>query len=260
MVGYCKSLGYRMQQIIVYVDKGVDGVALKHTVKSLQQEIDKTRYSLKRMDADTLKEGGWEKETALLVIPGGRDIFYHEALDGKGTDKIRSFVEQGGSYFGLCAGAYFACDAIEFEKGGISQVCEKRSLKLYPGLAEGPAYGNNKYRFDGLQGIEAAHVSWKDKKHLHVYFNGGCHFEGAAQHPNVKVLGSYLELENDPPAIIQCSVGKGNVVLSGVHLEYGIPLLHRSNPYVERIFPLLEKSEEMRKTVFREILQSLNVL
>ena len=55
-----------MQQIIVYVDKGVDGVALKHTVKSLQLEVDRSRYELKRVDAHSIKEGGWEKETALV--------------------------------------------------------------------------------------------------------------------------------------------------------------------------------------------------
>lgn len=249
-----------MQQIIVYVDKGVDGVALKHTVKSLQAEIDKERTVIKRMDSQAVKEGGWEKEAALFVIPGGRDVYYHDLLDGKGTDKIRSFVENGGAYLGICAGAYFGCSAIEFEKGGSHEVCEKRSLGFYPGIAEGSSYGKNKYRYDGLQGIEAAHVSWKDKSRFHVYFNGGCHFINASQYSDVKVLSSYLELENDPPAIVQCKVGKGSAVLSGVHLEYSVPALYRNNPYIERILPLLEKGERMRKEVFREVLHSLNVV
>ncbi len=33
------------------------------------------------------------------------------------THKTTGFVEQGGSYLGLCAGAYYACTAIEFEAG-----------------------------------------------------------------------------------------------------------------------------------------------
>lgn len=106
-----------MQQIIVYVDRGVDGVALKHTVKSLQQEVDPAKHAIRRMDAKELKSSKWESETALLVIPGGRDIYYHEALDGEGTWKIRHFVEQGGAYLGICAGAYFGASAIEFERG-----------------------------------------------------------------------------------------------------------------------------------------------
>lgn len=243
-----------MQQIIVYVDKGVDGVSLKHTVKSLQQEVDTTRYPIVRMDAAGLKEKSWEKETALVVFPGGRDVYYHAALDGKGTDKIRTFVAEGGTYLGICAGAYFAATSIEFEKGGSLEVCDKRSLMLYPGTAEGPAYGKNKYRYDGLQGIEAAHIAWKEKSRFHSYFNGGCRFLNANNYPNVKILGSYLELEGDPAAVVLCHVGKGLAILSGVHLEYSAAMLHRNNPYIERVLPLLEKGEASRKSVFREIL------
>jgi biotin--protein ligase len=244
-----------MQQIIVYVDKGVDGMALKHTVKSLQQE---TNIALKRMDASQLKTESWEKETALIVFPGGRDIFFHVALDGEGTDKIRSFVENGGAYLGICAGAYFASEAIEFEKGGSLEVCGKRSLMLYPGLAIGPAYGNNKYRYDNLHGIEAAHVSWNDNR-FHAYYNGGCTFVDADKYSNVQILSSYLELESEPPAIVLCHVGKGKAMLTGVHLEYGIRHLQMNNPFIDRIFPLLQKGEEIRRKVLREILQQLHV-
>ncbi|HEX2579300.1 MAG TPA: BPL-N domain-containing protein [Rhabdochlamydiaceae bacterium] len=245
-----------MKQIIVYVDLGVDGASLKHTVKSLQREIDPAHYRIRRMDSKTLKSEGWEQETALLVVPGGRDVFYHEALDGQGTSKIRKFVEEGGSYLGICAGAYFGAEAIEFEKGGNSEVCAQRSLAFFPGLAEGPAYGKNKYRVDGLQGIEAARVSWKGD-HFHVYYNGGCQFIGAHEVPGVSVLSSYLELEGDPAAIISAEVGKGKVILSGVHFEYSVLALQRNNPYIEKIYTLLEKGENQRSQVFRETLSYL---
>jgi len=245
-----------MKQIVVYVDLGVDGVALKHTVKSLQQEVDPSKYRIRRMNSKTLKSEDWEQETALLVIPGGRDVFYHEALDGPGTSKIRKFVEGGGSYLGICAGAYFGAEAIEFEKDGNYEVCAQRSLAFFPGLAEGPAYGKNKYRIDGLQGIEAARVSWKDD-HFHVYYNGGCQFIGAYELPGVSVLSSYLELEGDPAAIISCEIGKGKVVLSGVHFEYSAEALRRNNPYIERIYSLLEKGDNQRRQFFRETLSYL---
>jgi len=247
-----------MQQIIVYVDQGVDGAALKHTVKSLQQEIDPARHTIRRMDSKTLKAGHWEQETALLIIPGGRDIYYHHSLEGPGTSKIRRFVENGGSYLGICAGAYFGSSLIEFEKGGSYEVCAPRSLAFFPGIAEGPAYGKNKYRIDGLQGIEAARVSW-DNGSFHVYYNGGCQFVGAAEFPDVSVLSSYLELENDPAAIISCKIGQGKAVLSGIHFEYSVPALPRNNPYIERVYNLLEKGEMQRRKVFRETLSHLNL-
>ena len=248
-----------MQQILVYVDQGVDGISLKHVVKTLQKEVDPSRHSIKRTNANELKSEHWEEKTALLVIPGGRDVYYHASLDGIGTDKIRAFVQKGGAYLGICAGGYFACGTIEFEKGGNLEVCEKRSLMFYPGLAEGPAYGKNKYRYDCLNGVEAAHVSWKNSDRFHAYFNGGCHFGDAAKYPNVAVLGSYLDLEGDPAAIVDCRVGKGHALLTGVHLEYSAAHLHRNNPYIERIFSLLEKGEATRKKVFREMLQKANI-
>ena len=247
-----------MQQIIVYVDLGVDGAALKHTVKSLQQEIDPSQHTIRRMDSKALKSENWEKETALLVIPGGRDIYYHQALDGDGTSKIRTFVEEGGSYLGICAGAYFGAGAIEFEKGGSYEVCAQRSLAFFPGLAEGPVYGKNKYQIDGLQGLEAARISWNDRS-FHAFYNAGCRFVKAQEFPGVSVLSSYLELEGDPAAIISCKIGQGKAVLSGVHLEYSVPALPRNNPYIERIYKLLETGEIHRRQVFRDTLAHLNI-
>jgi biotin--protein ligase len=247
-----------MQQIIVYVDQGVDGAALKQTVKSLQQEVDPSSHRIRRMDAKTLKTEDWEKETALLIIPGGRDIYYHQALDGVGTSKMRRFVEDGGSYLGICAGAYFGSGSIEFEKGGSYEVCAPRSLAFFPGLAEGPAYGKNKYRADGMQGVEAARVSWEGDA-FHAYYNGGCHFGKVEGLPGVSVLSSYLELDNDPAAIISCQIGEGTAVLSGVHIEFSVPVLPRNNPYIERVYNLLEKGELQRRQVFRKTLQHLGV-
>jgi len=245
-----------MQQVIVYVDQGVDGIALKHTVKTLSQEIDRTKVAIRRADSNTLKTTDWEKETALLVIPGGRDVYYHACLDGIGTEKIRRFVENGGSYLGICAGAYFACNSIEFEKGSALEVCGERSLSFFPGVAQGPAYGKNRYSYDGLQGLEAANISWKNEA-FHAYFNGGCHFVKADQYDHVKVLSSYLDLCDNPAAVISCKVGHGMAILTGVHLEYNTTALHRQNPYIERVYSKLQQGENYRQKVFREILNQL---
>jgi biotin--protein ligase len=247
-----------MQDIVVYVDQGVSGEALRQTVKSLQQELDLNFHALKRMDARRLISEAWEKETALVVMPGGRDVYYHSALDGMGTKKLRHFVEKGGSYLGLCAGAYFAAEAIEFEKGGRLQVCGKRSLELFPGRALGPAYGPGKYSYENEQGVEAAHISWGEEE-CFAYFNGGCYFEGAHKFANVRVLSSYLNLEDRPAAVIECSVGKGTALLSGVHIEFNSNLLGRGSHYLDRIHPLLEQTEKKRRAIFREVLKGLGL-
>ena len=76
------------------------------------------------LSAQQVIEGGWEEETDLFIMPGGRDRLYHAALLGAGNLKIRSFVERGGTYLGLCAGAYYGCRSIEFEKGFPLEICE----------------------------------------------------------------------------------------------------------------------------------------
>lgn len=247
-----------MRDIVIYVDKGVSGDALRHTVKSLQKEVDLSYHTLKRLDAEALIASPWEKETALLVMPGGRDVYYHEALKGLGTQKMRKFVERGGKYLGLCAGAYFAADLIEFEKGGRLQVCDKRSLELYPGLARGPALGLGKYSYESDQGVEAARISWEGEE-CFTYFNGGCLFESPDKFPHVKVLSSYVDLEEKPAAVVSCKIGKGEAILSGVHLEFSAPFLTRSSPRMERVLPMLQKAEEQRRQIFRTLLERLGL-
>ncbi len=239
-----------MQQILVYVDQGVDGMALKQVIKSLSREF---AGKIQRIGAQEIIEGGWEDKTSLLVIPGGRDIFYHRLLDGPGTTRIRAFVEKGGNYLGICAGAYFGCSAIEFEKGGAYEVLGPRSLSFFPGIAQGPAYGKGKYRPDTPSGVEAAYIQWKKEEPFHVYFNGGCRFIGAQGQPRTQVLGKYMDLEGESAAIVQCFHGKGQAILSGVHLEYSTHFLP-TKPYLEKVHPLLKQGEENRRKILREIL------
>lgn len=77
--------------------------------------------------------GAWCDEAALYVIGGGYDLGLIKALGPEGTNKIQQYVHQGGSYLGICSGAYFASSYIEFDKGGPLEVCGDRQLKFYPG-------------------------------------------------------------------------------------------------------------------------------
>jgi glutamine amidotransferase-like uncharacterized protein len=247
-----------VQTIAVYADQGVDGGSLKQLIRSLQQEIDPACCCLVRMDAKALLEQSWESKTALLIIPGGRDIFYHASLDGAGTDKIRRFVEKGGNYLGICAGAYFACQSIAFETGGPLEVHGSRSLQFFPGVAKGPAYGPNKYSYENARGVEAAKISW-ERGECVVYFNGGCLFESENPRPFVKTLSRYLDLPHHPSAVLEIPVEKGCTILSGVHIEYTPRFLNREDPYLAKIIPLLESAEEARRAIFRSFLQRLGI-
>lgn len=174
----------------------------------------------KRITAASIIEGGLKK-VSLFIMPGGRDRPYHAALKGIGNAQIRAFVENGGTYLGICAGAYYGCKRVEFDRGYPLEVCEERELAFFPGTAVGPAYGKGTFAYDSEKGARVAKIGTANGT-FHSYYNGGCFFEGDYSH--VRILARYLDLPGTPPAIIECSIGKGKAILSGVHLE---TLCHR---------------------------------
>lgn len=245
-------------KVLIYADQGVDGGALKQLIRSLKQELDPGAYVLQRVDAQMLISKSWEESAALLIIPGGRDIYYHASLDGAGTDKVRRYVKNGGRYLGICAGAYFACQAIEFEKGGSLEVCAERSLRFFPGVARGPAYGPNKYSYEDARGVEAAPVTWEGEN-CPIYFNGGCLFDGHELHPHVHPISRYSDLAGLPAAMLDIPVGRGRAILSGVHIEYQPCYLNPADPYLKRLIPIFEEAEPKRRQVFRSLLSRLGL-
>lgn len=242
------------KEITIYSGPGTDQESLSQMIRSLQTELPLKKYLIRKIGAREVALGGWRKSTEVFVIPGGRDLFYLRDLQGEAAVQISQFVEEGGVYLGICAGAYFAASAIEFEKGEPHQILGKRPLQFFPGIARGPAYGNNKYAVDSHRGVEAALISW-EQSFCRVYFNGGCFFPSAESFSTVTVLSRYVEVESEPAAIILCTVGKGKAVLSGVHPEYSLPHLTPSkDPYLKQIFPQLKKDEPFRRNLFRTLL------
>lgn len=47
------------------------------------------------------------------------------------------YVERGGAYMGICAGAYYGCSEVQFEPGTALQVFGQRELAFWPGAAQG---------------------------------------------------------------------------------------------------------------------------
>jgi biotin--protein ligase len=174
------------------------------------------------LSANDLINGDWDRTATLLILPGGRDIPYHQDLKGPGNRKIRSFVENGGTYLGLCAGAYYASALVDFERGTPLEVIQPRELRFFQGRAVGPAYGLGLFDYGSERGARDALISFNGRTYP-VYFNGGPTFEG--DFTNTKILATYQDLPGTPPAILSCAVGRGKAILSGVHLETNPELL-----------------------------------
>lgn len=245
-------------KILVYLDEGVDPTSFKQTWKSLKEEVDSS-YSLVRVNHRHLIDTSWENDAIMLVIPGGRDTPYHEKLSGTGTDKIKNFVNNGGLYLGICAGAYFGCSAIEFEKGTPSETCCKRDLAFFPGLGVGSAYGSGVFKYNTHDDARAAKILW-DTENLSLetwaYYNGGCFFADAENYDEVSVLARYGDIADNPPVVVLCRVGKGKAILCGAHPEYRIAAINKDKPDVKE---KLSPHEEGSRLVFRSMLEFLGL-
>jgi biotin--protein ligase len=193
----------------------------------------------------------WEKTCSLLIMPGGRDRPYHQALQGEGCRRIRRFVENGGTYLGICAGAYFASAQVRFDIGFPLEVSETRELRFFPGSAVGPAYGKGTYDYESNKGARAALIR-TPRTSFYAYYNGGCTFEGDLS--PCSILARFKELEGEPPAIVSVKVGLGKAILSGVHLETHPASLDTSDLHLAPLIPLLTSTERSRKTFFQAIL------
>ena len=187
-------------------------------------------YAVIPVGETVLLKEPWMPTCALLVIPGGGDLGYCRVLNGEGNRRIADCVRRGGSYLGLCAGGYYGSRRCEFEVGNQPlEVIGSRELAFFPGTCRGGAFKGFEYASE--KGARAARLTLspelvQDKlpTEMACYYNGGGIFVDADDFKNkkVQVLASYrdeLDVEGGKAAVVQCSIGDGQVILSGTHPE-----------------------------------------
>jgi glutamine amidotransferase-like uncharacterized protein len=90
-------------RVAVYDDTGV-GRSLKDLVVVLDRS-DELEYD--RLKAADIR-GGKLADYDVLIHPGGSGSKQSKGLEEAGLQQVRTFVEAGGGYVGICAGAYLA--------------------------------------------------------------------------------------------------------------------------------------------------------
>lgn len=252
-----------MKSILIYRDSGAAPCCIHAIVESLKRDGLDQKYKIAWADRHLLSSPEWQKYTHVLIFPGGRDIPYHRALQGGANDHIRSFVLDGGKYFGICAGSYYGSSFIEFEKGGQLEVLAERDLKFFPGIARGPAYGNGKFCYHTDQGVQIAPLHLESSffpiTTSAAYYKGGCVFVDAENYENISVLGRYADIKDQPAAIIRCRFGAGEALLCGVHPEYSAE--HEFSPkfFSEEHLSTLQSIELQRRQLFGGLMKILKI-
>lgn len=252
-------------KISVYSDEGAGAGALRNLIHSLKAEEALRDYEIVRLGKNGMADPAWCSSTALLIFPGGRDIYYHRDLQGLPNQLIRDYVGAGGSYLGICAGAYYGCASISFEEGNSLEIKAERELAFFKGVARGPAYGTGLFQYGSEAGARVSYLKWCrpdrfEGKEYCAYFNGGCEFIDAEEDGNATVLARYSDMDRGAAAVVECRIGKGKAILCGVHPEYASHGLDSRDPYLVPIKEKLQAQEENRKEFFTNLLcLALNV-
>ncbi len=157
------------------------------------------------------------QDACALIMPGGADLPYCAQLNGEGNRQIRTFVEQGGCYVGICAGAYYACREVDFQ-GADYRVSGARELAFFDGVAKGSLVHLTEGRYyDETVASKAWVPLWQNHQPLgEFYYHGGGTFLADQPGQNMPYFATFAD---GLPAIIQGQVGLGNYLFSAVHFE-----------------------------------------
>ena len=80
--------------------------------------------------------------------------------------------------------------------------------------------------------------------------------------PNVHeciTLARYMEKPSHPAAIVKCKVGSGVAILTGIHFEWNVDAMDKSDPYLEDVIPKLKHSQPKQPQWMHSILTHLGV-
>lgn len=255
--------------VLVYSGKGATTESVKHAVELLRQYL-LPYYAVVTISEAALLNDPWMYKTSVLVMPGGADLPYCDVLNGRGNERIAQFVRKGGKFVGFCAGGYYALKRCEFEVGDAMEVSGPRELRFFPGTCKGCVYKG--FDYESHQGARVAAVTVSGLLAAHgvptkvtAYYNGGGMFMDAGKYRDVEVLARYTGATDvgdaDMAAVVHCKVGKGSVLLSGIHPEY-TPALMRPAPtdtHFQHVAARLQASDAPRRQFLRACLARLGL-
>ena len=203
---------------------------------------------------DIIYRGRLNDKVIALFMPGGASTPYRHKLKVQGNEKIRSFVREGGVYYGICAGAYYACKQTEFEKDlPQSRIVEEYELDLLNAKAIGSLYKELKIEPFAKNPASAAAVELFDENGdiWVAHYHGGPYFE-LNDSKGTEILARY-NLSGFKPAVVLQPYGKGKVILSGVHYEDRGVVLEKSAAQPNIVQKLKEK-ETVRQAFFNKLM------
>ncbi len=138
----------------------------------------------------------------VVVVPGGWAPSQRDGMGASGRAALTGFVREGGSYVGICAGAYLACESVIWDG-----VAYPYPLRLARGVARGPIPGLAPYPRS-----QVVKLTLERGQARSAVYAGGSSFEVE----DATVLARY---PNGSSAAVALRCGEGRVLLCGPHVE-----------------------------------------
>lgn len=201
-----------------------------------------------------------------FILPGGARPQYDVQIGAHGFGLLRDYVEKGGAFYGICAGAYYASEEFHWRPHTHEYKNKKPGLSFFNGISIGPEPLLLKHNKTFGEWYDAAIVNVDysddtcDRHARSLYWNGPIlhshdNFEGIDILAHINVQG------DDCPAIIKIPVGKGFAILSSIHPEVSLEQLEAhinahlsSSDYVAVLCDELRPYEPAREDLWRSML------
>ncbi|MDR2337634.1 MAG: hypothetical protein LBE20_03165 [Deltaproteobacteria bacterium] len=269
-----------MKRVIVYNGKGVSNMSMRWLHGRLKRFL--VSVDVVSVDAEAIISGeALAKDTVAIVFPGGHSRFFQQHLGSAGNERIREFVRNGGRYFGICGGAYYAASEIEFTGKELEFPKRSGNLALFQGEAIGslPELTRGLYFTDEYDTANVVRIGYLlntskntdvNSREVKSYYHGGPKFLPNGIQP-FEILGKYADCLEDIAAV-KVPYGLGCAVLVGIHPELysGFFLkdqiskfLNQQNfellEHLQRMFEQLSniKNQEKGRNYFRFLLNKL---
>ena len=197
--------------VAVYFDDGAwaDGVT------AFERFLDWKGLSHERIDAGIVNRDDLRPRYSIVYFPGGYAYDYKTKITARGEQHIRDLVNDGGGYIGICAGAYFASDRVDWEGGSYPY-----TLGLFKGTARGAIAEIQPWPNWTMTDIAVVRrheiTRGQPATFRTLYFGGPAFYPDAGA--IVDTLATWTAY-HAAPAIIAFPYGAGRVLLSGPHPE-----------------------------------------
>lgn len=180
-----------------------DSSALDTSATALKGMFDWMGGSTAYVDRDDIRNTTVLDNYDLLVFPGGSTYGYYYELGEEGRQKVREFVANGGSYFGICGGAMFGTNS---------------GLGLFDGIYGSAVGGTGTYlmELNVNRSSTGPDLSDEPANYTTLYW-GSSYFSGPGMADAIPIM-TYPS--GGQAAMIVCRYQLGTVFLSSPHPEY----------------------------------------